>query len=364
MRVAFDNQIFLLQRFGGVSRYFVELAEALSNLEGVASKVIAPIHFNHHLWKTGSIKRRLYSPFSSDFLRFNQFVRKISNTLSNREITAWKPNLIHETFYSERDLWSEPVPRITTVHDLIREKEGTSVAKVHKKVNSIYRSHGIICVSESTRNDLLNYYNLKEDDVHRVYVGVNPKIWPNDKISKSESKEFILFVGQRDGYKNFRILLKAFSDSLSLRSNFHILAFGGNELSRSEKGEIEALGLTQNVLHRKGDDSVLSRLYRTAKLFVSSSTNEGFGSPNLEAMSSGCPVLCSDIGAHRESAGKAAHFFSSESVEHLRNNLEELLNDEAKLEELSRAGLEHVKAFTWQKCAFETMKVYERYQNN
>lgn len=354
----------MLQKFGGVSRYFIELAQALSKLDSVDVKVKAPIHFNHHLWKSVTREKSIYLPFSSDFLRLNQRVRKISNAISQIHITDWKPDLIHETFYSAEDLWNYPRPRITTVHDLIREKDATSYTKLEKKRNSIYRSHGIICVSDSTRNDLLNYYKLKENNVHRVYVGVNPRIWINDKIPHSGSKEFVLFVGQRDGYKNFQMLLKAFSESKILRSNFDIVAFGGDEFKNNEKEEIASLGLTKNVLHKEGDDASLSRMYRTAKLFVSTSTIEGFGSPNLEAMSSGCPVLCSDISAFKESAGAAAHYFDPKSAESLRNSLEELVCDQVRLEDLVRAGLKHAKSFTWEKCALETKAVYELYRCN
>ena len=364
MKVLLDNQIFMLQRFGGVSRYFIELAQALSKLDNVEVKVKAPIHFNHHLWKSVICEKSIYLPYSSDFLGLNQRVRKISNAISQMEITDWKPDLIHETFYSAEDLWNYPRPRITTVHDLIREKDATSLAKLDKKRKSINRSRGIICVSDSTRNDLLNYYKLDEENVHRVYVGVNPRIWVNDKIPLSGSKEFVLFVGQRDGYKNFRMLLEAFSGSQILRSNLDIVAFGGDEFKNNEREEIASLGLTRNVLHKRGDDASLSRMYRTAKLFVSTSTIEGFGSPNLEAMSSGCPVLCSDISAFRESAGAAAHYFDPKSEESLRNSLEELVCNQARLEDLARAGLQHAKSFTWEKCALETKSVYELYQSN
>lgn len=365
MRILFDNQIFLLQRYGGVSRYFVELAEAFSNISHLESKVVAPIHFNHHLWMSSLNKTGIYSRTSLNFLGLNTLLKDVSDFSSKRKISAWRPNLIHETFYSIDDPWNYPVNRITTVHDLIREKEGASARKIESKKSSIQRAQGIICVSDSTRIDLLNHYDLKEENVHRVYVGVNPKIWPTREIEfvvPKQSMEFVLFVGQRDGYKNFRVLLSAFSNSNFLRKNFKLVVFGGNEFSPKERAEIESLGISKNIVRKNGNDELLSYLYRTAKLFVSTSKIEGFGSPILEAMSSGCPVLCSDIAAHKESGGGAAQFFCLENEGELRNSLEELLTDEDKLKELSRTGLNHAKKFTWERCALETSKVYQLYQ--
>jgi len=365
VRILFDNQIFLLQRYGGVSRYFVELAEALSNIGHIESKVVAPIHFNHHLWMSTLINAGIYSRSSTNLLGLNKLSKNLSNFSSKRKISAWKPDLIHETFYSIDDPWNYPVHRITTIHDLIREKEGASDRKIKGKEKSIQRAQAIICVSDSTRIDLLNHYNLKEENVHRVYVGVNPKIWPTRDVESlilKQAMEFILFVGQRDGYKNFRLLLSAFSDSDILRQNFKLVVFGGNDFSSKEKAKIESLGIAKNIVHKKGNDESLSYLYQTAKLFVSTSKIEGFGSPILEAMSSGCPVLCSDIAAHRESGGIAAQFFSLENEGELRNSLENLLTNEDKLQEMSRAGVEHAKTFTWERCAIETFQVYEQYQ--
>jgi glycosyltransferase involved in cell wall biosynthesis len=358
VRVAFDSQIFLLQKFGGVSRYFVELASNLSRLSGLETRVITPLHFNHHLQVSRISRTGIYIPFTSDILQFNQLMRKISVSVSKRCFENWKPDILHETFYSDSDPWSIDSDRVTTIHDLIREKYERQDSKSHRKKASILRASAVICVSDSTRNDLLEFYKLSEDRVHRVYVGVDGEVWNSLPTESPIKRNFILYVGHRNGYKNFNLLLEAFSRSSQLKNDFCIVAFGGDTLSEIEKKKIEELRLTGSIIHVKGGDAVLSRYYRAATVFVYPSLFEGFGSPNLEAMSSGCPVLCSDIPPFRESVGEAGVFFDPDCVESLRSALEDVLVDTDKRRQMSKDGLLHAAKFTWAKCAEETTQVY------
>lgn len=358
MRVAFDNQIFLLQKFGGVSRYFVELAKSMNDYPDIETRLITPLHFNHHLQNSNISPKGFFIPFTTDALQMNRMVRTLSTRFSRSYLSQWKPDLLHETFYSDVDSWPKGLNRVATVHDLIREKYEPRVSKASRKQAAISRASAIICVSESTRNDFLNYYNVSEEKVKRVYVGVNEKVWTAQPVDSPVNRNFILYVGHRNGYKNFDLLLQAYASSALLKSDFCIVTFGGDPLSAVEKRKISDLGLSNSVIHAKGNDAKLSKYYRAASVFVYPSKYEGFGSPNLEAMSSGCPVLCSDISPFRESAGKAGLFFDPNSIESLRSNLESLLFDSEQREKLTRAGIAHAAQFSWSKCAWNTTQVY------
>lgn len=358
MRVAFDNQIFLLQKFGGVSRYFVELAKSLNCNGDIDTRLITPLHFNRHLQNSNISPKGVFIPFTSDLLQMNKMMRTLSTKVSRSCLERWKPDLLHETFYSDVDSWPKDLNRVTTIHDLIREKYEPQVSKSSRKRAAISRARAIICVSDSTRNDFLNYYDVSEEKVKRVYVGVDGKIFTAQPVDSPIKRDFILYVGHRNGYKNFDLLLHAFASSSLLKSNFCIVTFGGNPLSAVEKRKINELGLSNSVIYAKGNDATLSMYYRTAVVFVYPSKYEGFGSPNLEAMSSGCPVLCSDISPFRESAGNAGLFFDPNSIESLRSNLEFLLSDTDKRESMSRAGIAHAAQFSWSKCAWHTTQVY------
>lgn len=357
MKVFQDNQIYLLQRFGGISRYFVELNEALVSLDSHdLFEINAPVHFNAHLRQKRGI--RGYIPFSTDLLRFNQLIRKVSDVESIRNIEKINPDIIHETYYRNFDPWPESVPRVTTIHDLIREKIDVDQSKILKKLNSIKHSRKIICISENTKMDLMDYYPfIQESQISVIYFGVNRSIF-NDEFS-GRKKNQIVYVGQRSGYKNFHVLLEAFKRSKKLRQELKLIVFGGGPFSRLENEFINSNGLSSFVENIQGNDEKLINLYRESIAMVYTSIYEGFGSPVLESMSSGCVVLANNTPALKEAGGSCAIYFDTRDVESLVFELENLFSTTEKIEELRKLGIERAKSFTWEKTAQLTKMVYE-----
>ena len=124
---------------------------------------------------------------------------------------------------------------------------------------------------------------------------------------KTERK-FILYVGERNKYKNFKNLLKAYSNSKLLYENFSLICFGGS-FSQDEKNEFKSLKLNQNNIYQiSGNDEMLYSYYASAECLVIS-LYEGFGLPLLEAMSLNCPVLCSRTSSLVEMAHASCNFF-------------------------------------------------------
>ena len=356
MKVFQDNQIYLFQRYGGVSRYFVELNDALVKLRtNDIYKVVAPIHFNAHL----SEKRGKwgYIPVTSDLMNFNQRIRKISDSLSKKYYQVEKPELIHETYYKNDDNWPRSIPRITTIHDLIREKITFSQSKIEKKLNSIKRSEKVICVSENTKRDLLEYYPfIEESKVSVVYVGVNRDIFNFTQLKNRNNQ--IVYVGHRDGYKNFTVLLQAFSVSKLLRKEMKLVVFGGGSFSKEENDYIEKMNLSNVIIKLDGDDKKLASVYRESLAMVYTSKYEGFGSPVLESMSSGCVVLANRTPALIEAGGSSAIYFDGEDVNSLIYELENLICSNEKVIDLRKKGIERVKNFTWETTAQKTRIIY------
>ena len=93
---------------------------------------------------------------------------------------------------------------------------------------------------------------------------------------------------------------------------------------------------------------------------MSTSLDEGFGLTNLEAMSSGCPVLCSDISVFREILGDSCEYFDPKSIESIKNKMEKILKSQNEQKRLIRLGLDKVKDYSWDKCASSTSKIYKR----
>jgi glycosyltransferase involved in cell wall biosynthesis len=367
VNIVFDNQIFSRQKYGGISRYFVELANELNEYSTDSKvQVVAPFHFNKLLSQSRNISPHShYIPWSTQTFGWNKKISSLSTALAFRKITQIQPNLIHETFFSAEDLWKSSSPRVLTIYDLIREKEGLRNVnpQIQRKRVAIGRVDSIICISEKTKKDLLDIYNVEDTKVKVVHLGVSEMFLPS-KIDAKRKRE-ILFVGQRLGYKNFSLLVRAFATSRLPREGFVLRLFGGDELSIEEKALFTQLNLTpEQVLRSDGDDKMLRKAYGDASALVVPSLDEGFGLPILEAMCSGLPVLCSDIEVFKEFAGTEVSYFHPLDVKDLATKLDGLLDIDHNDVLLSNRRINQARKFTWRKCAFETLSIYKNLVKN
>jgi glycosyltransferase involved in cell wall biosynthesis len=214
-------------------------------------------------------------------------------------------------------------------------------------------------VSNKTREDLLTIMKLPEDRVRVVHNGYELADLRGAEQPASIPFPYLLFVGPRGEYKNFRLLLAAFGVSARIKTSLGLVCFGGPPLTSRERQELTAAGLDgRNFRHLAGDDAVLAGCYRAATALVMPSLYEGFGIPALEAMSFGCPVLCSTSGALPEVAGKATIYFDPRSVDACKSALESVFDDSELRLTLQQRGYERISHFGWQKCASETSSAY------
>ena len=370
MRVIYDFQIFNLQERGGISRYILETAGRMEKIDGVDSKIFAFAHINLSLASdrtvtcVGQLVKTRYLPTR---------LRELTNrALTNRAIREYKPEIIHETYYSEHSYSPGSTKTVVTVHDMIHEKVlRKSVGSQHlidAKRAAVLRADHIICVSNNTKKDLLNIIPISEEKVSVVHLGSSftaaNQQTADDRSASTEEKPYLLYVGHRSDYKNFSGLLRAFSQSTLLFSNFNLLCFGSRPFGTDEIAAIHAAGLSEEtVRHISGDDSALVQAYRAAALFVYPSLYEGFGLPPLEAMSCGCPVVWFRVGSIPEVVGDAAAFCDHETAESLQTTIESVVFNEAVKERLVVLGYQRVSHFSWDRCARETSQVYQKIVN-
>ena len=363
MRIAFDEQIFCLQQYGGISRYICSLAQGLSDFENVEARIFAPLHRNEYLrWQN---KQNFFSGFTP-YLgpKLTRVSNEVSRLLGQISVSSFKPKIYHQTYYTGRDFCPHGASRILTVYDLIHMRYPDSFVNPDRTTRpqrmAAERADHIICISESTRHDLVKYFGVSEKKTSVVYLGVDPIFRAAPAIEfKRFSKPFVLYVGARTGYKNFKNFLLAFSQSKQLTQDFDLVCFGGGPLSNEEKQYASELGLLSTSIHQiSGTDEVLNSIYRKAEAFVYPSLFEGFGIPPLEAMAAGCPVVCSDTSSLPEVVGTAAELFSPISPESMMNAMENVLFSSSRRTELVALGQSHHKNFSWEKCAEETLKQY------
>jgi glycosyltransferase involved in cell wall biosynthesis len=362
MIVTFDHYIFAMQQYGGISRYFARLSEGLTEL-GVNTNILAPYHQNRYLRGIShtSVFGKEIESHQSKISR----LRFLANSfLSDRQCRKLNPDIIHETYYTDRPLAGRPKARIVTVHDMIHEKFRSSFKKndptSKNKFTAVSRADHVICISQNTKSDLCELFSVPEDKITVVHLGVDPETTTLiEQKPVAGGRPYLLFVGNRGGYKNFNTLLRAFASRKHISAEFDLIAFGGGPFNRTETALIRRLGLRSNcVQHVGGDDQQLQDLYRSAYALVFPSLYEGFGLPPLEAMVNGCPVISSDTSSMPEVIRDAAQYFSPSDTDSIADAIEAVTNDGSRRDELIRQGKKRLSAFSWEKCCAETLDVY------
>lgn len=360
MKILFDHQIFLSQKYGGPSRYFIELNKNM-NREGIQSSIFSPFYINNYL-KNENKNIFKKSFFLKKKFKLNFLFKYLNNTLTNNFINNTKIDIIHPTYYNLKKYKEFKIPKILTVYDLTHEKfpEFYGLPKNNKiKKDALDIADYYLCPSECTKKDLMEIYNIDENKISVVYWAPFSKSI-NKIINNYKKDNFLLFVGNRHKYKNAYKLLEAFCKNKFLLENYKIIFFGGGKFNSYEKGLIKELNLINKVKLIIGSDKNLIELYQKATLMVYPSLYEGLGLPILEAMTHGCPVATSYSSGMIEAGGTAVEFFDPNSTESISNSLLKIINSSEYSNKLIELGFDHVKNFTWNKCAKETFNVYQK----
>jgi glycosyltransferase involved in cell wall biosynthesis len=371
MRIAYDHQIFCLQNTGGIARYYCRLAEQLDSL-GQNVGVFAPIYRNQYL--RALPQELVHGSHVSDYWRKTAgLMVNVNGLVSRLQMKQWQPDIVHETYFSAVRSAARKTPSVLTVFDMIGELgslSGGGSAPPVKHTNfratpkyaAVARADKVICISEHTRSDLIALFGVSPDKVSVVYLGCDGLTADNapDDPLVSERRPFLLYVGLRGGYKNFATMLLGIATSTNLMSTFDVVAFGGGEFSADEQVLIERLGFSPGqVTQFSGNDRVLAQHYQTATALIYPSTYEGFGLPPVEAMSLGCPVVCSNRSSIPEVVGDAGEYFEPDQAETIASAIECVVFSPEKRRALIVKGLTRAQSFTWQMCAEQHLNVYQ-----
>lgn len=340
------------------------------SLPGVRTSIVAPLHVNSYLERlpAGLVHgRRLPGRVhASAPLR----VASILGGAIAQYMT--RPDIVHRTYYY-------PVPRaprgsrcVITVYDMIHEKFPRDFPANDPirawKSNAVRRADHVICISQQTRRDLLSMQDIPEERVSVIYLSHDglADVAGNETEAAFRGRRlgfdtpYLLYVGSRTPYKNFRGLLRAYETSRALRASYRLVCFGGGAFTAEELSVLSQAGLGGRVTQLGGTDADLAACYRHASLFVCPSLYEGFGLPPLEAMSLGCAVACSNSSSLPEVVGDAAEIFDPADPAAIRESLERVLGSPQRRAELVARGFDRCRLFSWQRCARETLDVYRR----
>ena len=357
IKVLYDEQIFLLQEFGGISRYFTELIKAfIANPSlGIEPLVSSTAVRNEYiLTEIDTLGlRRVNSQAGAIFNLLKQLVFN-----RKRDFGA---DLAHLTFYLPGYLKRFPgLPKVVTLYDMI--PENTSVKKYSRnphfsKKKYMSRADLVLSISESSTKDMLREYGFNFR-VPTTYLGVGPEFKAGLPRLGWQPQKYFIFVGNRNGYKDCGLALKAFADVSRQNGEVFLQLVGGGPLSEGEAKLIESLGIKSQVLQRSVDSVELPNVYSNAIGLIYPSQYEGFGLPLVEAMACGTAILASDTAINREIAADAASYFPLGDRHSLSEEIGRLISHPYEFQDKIRFGIERAKEFTWFKCAQRTAEEY------
>jgi glycosyltransferase involved in cell wall biosynthesis len=320
-------------------------------------------------------------PYIVDSTRPKLLVKSRLNATSDIKVRQLVENydIFHCTHLSPISV--PGLPRVTTVHDIIPllrpelTKDNRRLFAELLEIN-LRASDRVIAVSEATKKDLVEFCNVAPEKVSVVYEAARTDLMPVDREAaapflralelinpNSEIQPYFLFVGNIEPKKNVRRILEAFQQfSLRDQVGYKLVIVGSKAWGfNAVKDLLGKLIKSQKVL-LTGYLSVeyLPALLSQARAFLFPSLIEGFGLPVLEAMACGCPVITSTAAAISEVCGDAAIQVDPQSVSELAKAIARIAVDDQLHSELKEKGLQQNSYFSWERCAKETLAVYEQ----
>lgn len=373
IRILYDHQIFDLQNIGGISRYFCEVYPHISS--EVTTKLGVMVTNNEYLKSyirnNELLIRHDYSRFIPKFSfpgkrKLWQLRNKLKGIeiIQNRDysiklLTEGHYDVFHPTFYDSYFFEHCTKPYVITVHDLIKEKfpeffDLSDIETINKR-EILHRATKIIAISQNTKQDLIDAYQIPENKIKVIYHGNS--LLSSEMIKKDDSGLYFLFTGSRTGYKNFYFFVRSITPLLNEYPKIKIVCTGGS-FTKKELDFFNLLNISDQIVHNFCSDSELATLYANAIAFIFPSYYEGFGLPILEAFSLSCPVLLSDIPCFREIAGDAGLYFDPKNMNQIYNACKEILLNEELRSLLVKKGIETSKRFSWKETAKSMVELY------
>lgn len=379
MRILYDDQGFV-EHHGGVSRYFTEIMKRLPDgfeyvlpLVSTSNQYLhdAPFNLPFHKqdihdfirdWCHGicfpGVSRvyRLCARLMPRRFPSGEFAnsREVRKALKEGNFDVLHPTGPHWI----RDDWKIVVgkkPIVITIHDLIPELLYRSKRTMTSRRQLLEAASHVIAVSENTKRDVIRLYGTPKEKISVIYHGYLP-IDTVIPLRDQPQDPYVVYVGKRNGYKNFRFLVKAIA--LLLKNKDLMLFCTGSEFSLEERSFFDSLGVSHRIIQRFVRDEEMPALFKNAVAFVYPSLLEGFGIPILDAFSSGCPVILSRTSCFPEVAGNAALYFEKGDAVTLCNHVEALMHDDGLRQSMIKKGHDRVSMFSWEKCVSESVRVY------
>ena len=362
MNLLYDYQVFSHNRYGGTSRYFIELISQVVKNKKI--NVNAFFGFYHNKYNNNVIKNESKSFVGKhiDIQGIGFLLRFINKYYFENYFKKVKfTGIYHPTYYELPKNISSNLKVVITIHDMIPEKlnnfDYNDKSFINKK-NAAERANAIIAVSKNTKKDIIDIFKITPEKISVIPHGCSILDVEEKNIQFSINKPYVLFVGGRQTYKNFNIMLKSFLVS-KISNSFSLICVGGGKFSDKEKKMIKNANRVNDIIQINANDGELKNIYKKASLLIVPSLYEGFGLPVLEGLALGCPVIASNSSSIPEVLGDAGIYFDPNSSSSIIQSIENVLTNDSLRMDMIQKGIKRSKLFTWNNCAMKTISLYE-----
>ncbi len=369
MRIGFDVAQTCVER-AGCGWYADSLARALAEETAGRHELILYHHFGD--WVNASCARgtEIHAPHVFMPLRALDAAEAWQVWANPADPRLGRPDIIHGA--SVRAPRVAGAKTVFTVHDLAFWAVPQFATEANRRVcqagtlGALFNADGLLFISQSARDEFERFLPgwIEEREMPHAIIHHGARAVPPEAATElpgglSPSEPFWLAVGTLEPRKNYEALLAALGPYRARSASPAPLVVVGGAgwksdalrvgLSRAEAaGAVRCLGYV--------DDTGLSALYRRARGLVFPSWYEGFGLPVLEALSHGCPVICSDRTSLPEVGGDAVRYVNPAAPETIVAAMLEV--EETPREPRAEIGRRQAAKFTWADTAKKTLRFY------
>lgn len=367
MKILYDLIFLEKEECGGISRMWAEYFKKICK-EGVNISFIGNYDTSNTTssllkklnYCNGSIIDRPKSPIR---ILSKIFKLNIVNSIFLLGKVNRKVDIFHSTGYSNPLFKPKGVKIVTTIHDMVFWDQKDVMKKdvgywdyIWGIYHSLKISDRIVTVSEASRRSIIKHYPWAEDKIDVIYHGLAEEFLDVD--IKKEKERYFMFIGSRNEYKNYDLLLKSFALFIKERPEWKLCVVGqNNHTIEIENEKYRELGISGNVNdYGLVDQDVMINFIQNASAVVIPSLNEGFNFPLLEAMACGAPVLCSNIPVSLEIGKEYVEYFNNDE-QSLFRLMKKSVESKIGYDKLKEAK-EYASTFNWNKSYRDLMKVY------